>query len=384
MIKTKFSCFWNAPNLDRNHRTAVSLHGHTNRSKESLHFLPQLADKCPLLQAALAKQCKKSYTPVHFDRAYWTPPLSPRLAYETETNQIQKVLGLGSLVSLTDHDNIEAPSLLRTMEETSRIPVSLEWSVPFRGMIFHIGVHNLPGGTAREIVADLEAFTRNPCEKRLCELLSMLDQIPDVLIVFNHPLWNQTCPGARQDGQVLDRFLRLTVKFLHAFEFNASRSSKENNGVIKLADRWQRPLVSGGDRHGCEASGALNLTDVDNFAEFVGQIRQGKYSHILVMPQYTEPVFIRTMKTLLDVIRDYPEFPAGSRRWDNRIYHPDPDTGNDRPISSFWKAPPAYVERTFSCIRVLENAAVQRTLRRFFRGPDVSDIPPEISPEAAS
>ena len=84
MIKTKFSCFWNAPDLDRNYRTAVSLHGHTNRSKESLHFLPQLADKCPLLQAALEKQCKKSNMPVNFERAYWTPPLTPRLAYETE------------------------------------------------------------------------------------------------------------------------------------------------------------------------------------------------------------------------------------------------------------------------------------------------------------
>ena len=190
--------------------------------------------------------------------------------------------------------------------------------------------------------------------------------------------------GRTRTDQVLDRFLRLTVKFMHAFEFNASRSSKENNGVIKLAERWQRPLVSGGDRHGCEASGALNLTDAEDFSEFVGEIRQGQRSHVLVMPQYAEPVFIRTMKTLLDVIRDYPEFPDGSRRWDNRIFHPDAVTGNDRPISALWKAPPAYVERTFSCIRVLENAAVQRALRRVFRGPVVAEVPPEISPEAAS
>ena len=355
-----------------------------NRSKESLHFLPQLADKCPLLQVALEKQCKKSNTPVDFKRAYWTPPLTPMLAYETEMNQIRHVLGLGSLISLTDHDSIEAPTLLQTVEETAQIPSSLEWSVPFDGMFFHIGVHNLPSGREQGIVAELNAFTRNPNDKWLCELLAMLDQIPDVLIVFNHPLWNQSCPGAHQDGQVLDRFLRLTAKFMHAFEFNASRSSKENKGVIQLAARWQRPLVSGGDRHGCEASGALNLTRAESFSEFVSEIRQGQRSHILLMPQYAEPVFIRTMRTLLDVIRDYPEFPVGSRHWDNRIFHPHPGSGDDRPISAFWKAPPAYIERTFACLRVLENAAVQRTLRRVFCGAVASEIPPEISPETVS
>ena len=102
------------------------------------------------------------------------------------------------------------------------------------------------------------------------------------------------------------------------------------------------------------------------------------------MPQYAEPVFIRTMRTLLDVIRDYPEFPDGSQRWDNRIFHPDLVNGGDRPISTFWKAPPAYVERTFACIRVLENAAVQRALRRVFRGAVGAELSPEVSPEAVS
>jgi hypothetical protein len=384
MTETKFSCFWHGPDPGRNHRTAVSLHSHTNRSKESLRFFPQLAQKCPMLQAALEKQCRKSTTPVDFERAYWTPPLTPKLAYEAEKNQIQNVLGLGSLISLTDHDNIEAPTLLRTVEETAQIPISLEWSVPFGGMIFHLGVHNLPSGCAQTIEAELNAFTRNPSDGRLCELLDMLDQLPDVLLVFNHPLWNQSSPGATQNDQVLDRFLHLTAKFLHAFEFNATRSSNENKGVIQLADRWRRPLVSGGDRHGCEPSGALNLTRAESFTEFVCEIRQEQRSQVLVMPQYAEPVVIRTMKTLLDVIRNYPEFPIGSRRWDDRIFHPDPASGRDKPISAFWKAPPAYVERTFSCIRVLENAAVQRALRRLFRGAVVSEIPSEVSPEAAS
>ena len=384
MIESKFSCFWDGPGFSRNYLTGVSLHGHTNRSREALDFVPQLAQRLPMLHAALEKQCKKSTIPVDFSRAFWTPPLTPKRAYETERDQVEGVLGLASLVSLTDHDNIEAPTLLRTVAETSQIPLALEWSVPFRGTKFHLGVHNLPSASAQAIVADLNACTSNPAEPRISELLAMLDQIPDVLVVFNHPLWNQSCTGEARDGEVLDQFLRQTVDFLHAFEFNATRSSKENKRVTKLADRWQRPLVSGGDRHGCEPSGALNLTRCETFSEFVDEIRREQRSHMLLMPQYAEPAVIRTTRTLLDVIREYPAYPDGSRRWDNRIFHPDAVDGTDRPISTLWDAPPAYVERTFACIRILENATVQRVLRRIFRGGVNSYVPSEISPEAAS
>ncbi|MBZ5641763.1 MAG: hypothetical protein LAO19_03305 [Acidobacteriia bacterium] len=384
MIESKFSCFWDGPGFSRNYLTGVSLHGHTNRSREALDFIPQLAQRCPMLHAALEKQCKRSTIPVDFTKAFWTPPLTPMRAYETEKDQVEKVLGLGSLVSLTDHDTIEAPLQLRTVSETSQIPLALEWSVPFRGTTFHIGVHNLPPSSAQSIVAELNECTRNPVERRMAELLAMLDQIPDVLVVFNHPLWNQSCTGKARDAEILHEFLRQTAKFLHAFEFNATRSTKENKRVIQLAERWNRPLVSGGDRHGCEPSGTLNLTRSETFPEFVDEIRRGQRSHMLLMPQYAEPAVIRTIRTLLDVIREYPEYPDGSRRWDNRIYHPDAVGGADRPISALWKAPPAYVDRTFACIRILENEAVQRVLRRMFRGGVSSYAPSQVFPEAVS
>ena len=378
MAETKLSCFWHGPDLGRHTRAAVSLHGHTNRSKESLQLIPELARKGPMLHAALEKQCRRSRIPVDFSRAYWTPPLTPRLAYETERNQIENTLGLRSLVSLTDHDNIEAPMLLRTVPETAQTPVSLEWSVPFAGTIFHLGVHNLPSCKAYAILDDLTGYTRNPDDQRLCELLAMLDAFPDVLLVFNHPLWTQTCVGVHRDGQALDRFLTCAGEFLHAFEINATRSTKENNRVGQLAEQWQRPLVSGGDRHGCAASGALNLTGAETFCEFVCEIRQEQRSHVLLMPQYTEPVSMRTTRTLLDVIRNYPEYPIGTRRWDDRIFHPDANGGPDRPISTLWKAPPAYVEQILSGVRLLESAAVQRAMQFVFRRGAIPDVPPEI------
>jgi hypothetical protein len=303
------------------------------------------------------------------------------LAHETEKDQIEKSLGLKSLVSLTDHDNIEAPLLLRTRAGTADTPISLEWSVPFGGTIFHLGVHNLPGKRAQAVMDDLAAYTAKPSDRRLCELLAMLDGFPDVLVVFNHPLWTQSCVGVKRGSDDLDRFLACAAQFLHAFEINAARSRKENNLVKKLADQWQRPLVSGGDRHGCVASGALNLTGAETFSEFVNEIRQEQRSHVLLMPQYSEPVSIRTTRTLLDVIRNYPEYPMGSRRWDDRVFHPDMNGGPDRPISSLWKAPPRFLEQILSCIRLAERSSVQRAAERVFRPALISDLRSEILTE---
>ena len=367
MPETKLSCFSRKPDLGPGARAGVSLHSHTNRSKESLSFIPQLAQKCPLLHAALEKQCKKAAMHVDFERAYWTPPLNPKQAYELEKNQIENVLGLAGLVSLTDHDNIDAPSLLRTVPETANIPLALEWSVPFSGTVFHLGVHNLPPDRAPRIVADLAEQTRNPSDALMLELLEMLDEFPDVLVVFNHPMWNQSQVGELRDPRVLDRFLNRSARFLHAMEFNATRKLRENKDVERLAERWQLPLVGGGDRHGCEPSAALNVTGEQSFTEFVHEIRQEQRSNVVVMPQYTVPLSLRTMRTLLDVIREYPEFPEGSRLWDDRVFHPDTRRGGeDRSVAEWWGVAPAFIEHIFSVVRVLDNAGVQRAWERLF------------------
>jgi len=383
LTQNQLSCLWNEPDASRAYRSAVSLHSHTNYSKESLLFIQEFIAKRPLLRGWLERKSRRSTIPVDWDRAYWTPPLIPKLAFEVEQRQIENVLGLGALVSLTDHDSIAAPTLLQVVRETSQIPLSLEWSVPFEGAVFHLGVQNLPSSRAHTIMADLDAHTRRQSPVQLQELLAMLHECPDVLLVFNHPLWDQGGMGRQRFTQVLERFLQANVRYLHAFELNGTRSRQENKGVIELGGRWDRLLISGGDRHGCEPSAVVNLTRAQSFAEFVHEIRVKQRSHVLFMPQYAEPLGLRTAQAVLDVIREYPDYAPGCQRWDDRVFHPD-RSGTDQPISTLWKAPPAFIGRIFSVMRVMENAALRRALGQILRDEVSLELPAERVYEAVS
>jgi hypothetical protein len=365
--QSQISCLWKQPEIAARYRTAVSLHSHTNQSRESLLFIPEFAEKWPLLRWALKEVCKKSKRPVDFSQAYWTPPLPPRLAFDVESNQIETSLGLMSLVSLTDHDSIGAPTALRQLPESIQIPFAVEWSIPMDGALFHLGVHNLPESRAHLIMDELAACTRNPSLPRVMELLAALDSMPEVLIVFNHPLWDQRGLGEAVFPGILEKFLQHTARFCHAFELNAMRAWSENKAVIQLAAAWQRPLISGGDRHGCEPSGALNLTRAATFSEFVDEIRGEQCSHVVFMPQYAEVLGIRFVQTVIDTVRYYPDHPVGSRQWDERVFHMDFQLGYYRPLSALWKAPPPYLGHIFAIFRMMENASVRHILDVTFR-----------------
>lgn len=371
-LERKVTCLWKEPGVTKAYRTAVSLHGHTNHSKECLYFIVELANKNRFLRRALAAQEKRAESikgiKVDFWKAYWTPPLPPLAAFELERDQIEQ-LGLTSMVSLTDHDNIEAPMLLRVVPEARRIPVSVEWSVPFRDAVFHLGLHNLPSGVAESIMASLAEFTKNPSEKRLPELLRMLHDNPDILVILNHPMWDLSGIGKARHLATLSAFVAELGMFVHALELGGLRTWEENQQVLHFAEGWNLPVVAGGDRHGCEPSAVINLTEAESFTEFVHQIRKECRTHVLFMPQYKEPVALRTAQTLLDVIREYPDYPIGSRRWDERVYHPDKD-GVARPLSTLWVNSPGFIEFTFAGVRLLEVNAVRRAMQFMLGKPE--------------
>ncbi|MGH9343520.1 MAG: hypothetical protein ACRD19_07160, partial [Terriglobia bacterium] len=215
------------------------------------------------------------------------------MAFEVEKEQIERVLDLAGLVSLTDHDSIRAPSLLRLATETAEIPLSMEWTVPYCGSMFHLGIHNLPVGHAPNLAAALNRHTHKPSGQQVTELLAALHAFPEVLIVFNHPLWDLCGVGPERYSLHVEEFLRQNGAFLHAFEINGMRKWAENKRVIPLAERWERPVVSGGDRHACEPSATVNLSNARSFEEFVHEIREERRSHILLMQQYVDPMCVR-------------------------------------------------------------------------------------------
>ena len=126
----------------------VSLHSHTNQSKETLDFISELSKDWSVLQPVMRwaeRRCKRlTGIDPDYARSYWTPPLTPSLAFDLERRQIEEKLQLHGLVSITDHDDIQAPMLLRTVAASRHIPVSVEWTVPFGETAFHLGIHNLP------------------------------------------------------------------------------------------------------------------------------------------------------------------------------------------------------------------------------------------------
>ena len=338
MASSTISYLWRDKKTSQGFRTGVSLHSHTNQSHETLDFLANLGNQYPMIRPLLTRLEQRSErmhgVRVNYAASYWTPPMTPKLAFDLETRQIEK-LDLKPMVSITDHDTINAPMLLRTVPSARQIPVSVEWTAPYGEQSFHLGVHNLPSAKANEWMATLADYTATPNDTRLTEILRALDEEPNVLVVFNHPLWDLYLIGKQRHEFLVNQFLLVNGNFLHALELNGLRNWDENRAVRRLADQWNMLLISGGDRHGVEPNANLNLSNASSFTEFVHEIRREKKSDMLFMPQYAEPWKHRLLKSTIDAIRHYPEFPLGSRTWDERVYHPDLN-GVIRPLSELW------------------------------------------------
>ena len=317
---------WLNPGLTEGFRTGVCLHGHTLHSEECLGFLPRYLRLIPGISRVIRGYERAG---VDFARAYWTPPLIPASALAIERQQIGG-LGLRPIVSLTDHDNLEAGLALQVTADRRRVPLAAEWTVPYERSVFHLGIHNLP----RQWMAALAAYTRAPERARLPELLSALAAVPETLIVLNHPFWMEEGVSEAAHRPALERLLGECGRWIHAFEMNGTRPWRENADTLALGRAHARPAISGGDRHACEPAACLNLTNATSFAEFAGEVRSG-YSVVLFMPHYRRSLPVRILESVWDVLRRYPEYP-GRERWTDRIFYRAAD-GVATPLSILWK-----------------------------------------------
>ena len=357
--------------------TGVSLHSHTSLSEESLTFIDKMAREFSWVRNMFERAEKKTVAryglKLDFLRGHWRPPLVPKMAFDLESRQIEEELGLNALVSITDHDTVQAPMLLRTVPSSRHIPVSVEWSAPYANTEFHLGIHNLPSATGQQWMARFAAYTENPQPDELRSILRELHAIRTVLIVFNHPMWDLYTIGRERHDLAVGDFMVEHGACIHAMELNGLRHMKENREVIKLAQRWNQVLISGGDRHGLEPNAIVNLTNAVSFTEFVHEVRVEKQSHVLFMNQYLVPWQQRILRSTLDAVRDFPQFSEGWQRWDERAFHPDAQ-GTIRSFAELWpegKAPKRLL-LAIGLVHLLESRFCSGGLRFFYNISDVN------------
>ena len=367
MTRGAVRLLWRDAGATSGFRAGVSLHSHTMHSRESLGFLPDFVDRVPMLGSEVRRLVSryeaKTGKRADFSTAYWTPPLPGREAYQLERRQVEH-LGLAAFVSLTDHDNIEAGTQLQLVDQ--RAPISVEWTVPFETTYFHIGVHNLPPSQAHDWMADLAGYTSRPAVPLLLQLLQSLDAEPGVLLVLNHPLWDQAGIGAGAHRGALVNLLVTAGRWIHALELNGLRPWAENQKTVAMARELNRTLAGGGDRHGLEPNSIINLTGAATFEEYVHQVRAGS-NHVLFLPQYRDPPGLRVLQTVCDVMSNYPDL-AGREQWAARIFYSD--GGRILPLNSAWKNGGPRVAQWFARAAQIGASRRVRRLLRLWRDED--------------
>jgi hypothetical protein len=345
-------------------RTGISLHSHTLHSREHLDFIYKAAATVPVLAAAMRhgeQRYKKIHgAPLDLRRGWWTPPLGAHGAWELERNQIED-LDLDALVSLTDHDDIEAPVSLQLLDECREVPVSLEWTVPFGPTFFHLGVHNLPRAEARMLFEVMDCYRSDPHPGILGGILAELTARPGLLIVFNHPLWDEVGIGQEAHGRIAREFLGQFGGDLHALEINGLRPWRENRAVLQFAASAGKPAISGGDRHVLEPNAVLNLTNAATFAEFAEEVREG-WSDVLILRHYRQSHSMRILHNMVDVLRTYERHANGWRLWSDRVFYECQD-GSVRSLTElFGGGAPLPVTAFVSAMQLMSAPPIRRLL----------------------
>jgi hypothetical protein len=130
-----------------------------------------------------------------------------------------------------------------------------------------------------------------------------------------------------------------------------------------VAEHSGHPLISGGDRHGAEPNAIVNLTNAATFPEFVSEVRDDRMSDVLFMPQYDEPLRLRIIETMWDIVRDYPERASGRRRWSERVFYQWED-GAVQPLSAIWNGnEPWPIKYFLNGLRVVKSQGLRSALR---------------------
>ncbi len=231
-------------------------------------------------------------------------------------------------------------------------------------------------------------------------MFSLLNSMPEVLVILNHPIWDIEMVGAEKHAHLLKNFIKEHGRWIHAFEFNGFRSWSENKAVIEMAEALGFPIVTGGDRHGCKPNTVFNLTNSKTFSEFVEEIRVDRRSEVVLMPEYSQPLHSRQLQSFSEILKLYPEFPEERQRWFDRVHFDIGDGEGLRKLSVHWKRGgptwlrwaiwtlgvlgSPHIRPAFRVVRKKKDRVPKSVEKTKFEIPNLEDITPNLSSDAVS
>ena len=380
-------------------RAAVSLHSHSECSRETLEFIPRFARRIPLIakfyERSLVEYQSIHGRPLDFAEWYWRPPVTPAAVIDSEQAHLQRRLNLPGLVTLTDHDTIEGPRALRASGRAD-VPLSFEWSVPFEKSIFHLGVYGISPASVDGTMRALAAYTAGPlagAPRRLEELLDWLGECPETFVVLNHPNWDLADVGQLRHDSALLAFLRAYRDRIHALELNGYRNWAENRLVLPLAKGFGIPVVGGGDRHGLTPNTIVNLTRAGDLAEFAYELRVERSTRCVVFPEYADPYAARILKGAADILRPHHRHHRGQTTWAERVFITV--NGVEHSVDSLWEGEPLWLRSALAVTRAigskpfaplfeLTRADGSETLEADCRSETLFDRVPDLTSDSAA
>jgi hypothetical protein len=390
--QSRFSC---PPGM----RAGVSLHSHSECSRETLEFIPRFATRIPVIsklyERSLVEYQREHGRPLKFVEWYFRPPVSPADVIDSERTQLEQRLDLPGMVSLTDHDTVEGPLELRANGRLD-VPLSVEWSVPFERSLFHLGVHGISPASIESTMrafADYTARAAIDGSRRLGQLLDELGECRETVVVLNHPCWDLARVGQLRHDAALLALLRAHRERIHALELNGYRTWAENRCVLPLSTGFGIPIVGGGDRHGVAPNTIVNLTRAGDLAEFAHELRVERFSCCLVFPEYRDPFVARVLQSVTDIIRPHYQHHRGQTTWAERVF--TNMNGREHSVASMWEGEPLWLTSALAVTRAigsqpftrlfdLTRADGHQTLEADCRLESSVEVVPRLTPDSAA
>jgi hypothetical protein len=291
------------PRPGEDYASLVCLHTHSCYSTEDLAGLnwvvrlPYMRPLKTLLQRAFGFG---DVPDVDYRHLCYNPPFRPADIWALERASIARLGAQTLLLAITDHDVVDGGrELFRELpEHRAHIGLGEELSIRFEGHLFHLGISGIPASHLDHVHVSLQASAQ---ADHLDAVFEQLAAEP-CLVVLNHPLlsWG----GGSIDAAPALSLLRRYGWAIDALEVNGMRSHDENQRVIALASRSNKPLVGGGDSHLLIASGALCGSQAETYDAFVAEVKGG-WSRPLLIPEYFFQQRWKMMLRVLSFIAQY-------------------------------------------------------------------------------